>query len=190
MTEVPQTSIMDELTEAARGFVALVTGNRQAASYFDFSQRGLIGSFIALIVAAAINAYGPALFGMAGPPGVATYSIILAGCLFALQLGVIHFVLRQMGRLDGFLPYLVADNWIGFFISLLTLLMLVVLRAGEFGLLVVGILAIVLEVNIARLIVTLAPMQVVMFIGAQIGAQLLGVLILGAFLPGASAPAV
>lgn len=187
---MPQTSLMDEMTEAARGFVALVTGNRQAASHFDFSDRGLIGSFIALIAAAALNAFGPGLFGVAGPPGAATYSIILAGALFAIQLGVIHFVLRQMGRLDGFLPYLVADNWIGFFISLLTLLFLVVLRAGDFGLLIVGILAIVLEVNIARLIVTLAPMQVVLFIGAQIGAQLVGVLILGAFLPGAAAPAV
>jgi len=178
------------MTQAAQGFVALITGNRGAASYFDFSQRGLIGSFIALLLAAAINAFAPGLFGMPGPPGAATYSIILAGALFAVQVGVIHLVLRQMGRLDGFLPYLVADNWVGLFISLLTLLMLVVLRAGDFGILLVGLLAIVVEVNIARLIVTLAPMQVVLFIGAQIAAQLVGVLLLGTFLPSAPPPAV
>jgi len=184
------TSITQELAAAARGFIALVTGNRSAAGHFDFSQRGLVGSFIALIVASVLTAYGPGVLGVPAEPGTATRSIILGASLFVLQLGVVYFVLKQMNRLDGFIPYLVADNWISLFIAVLTVLVLRLIGAGDFTLLAIGILAIVVEVNIARLIVTLAPMQIVIFIGAQFAAQFLGVLVLASMLPGATAPAV
>lgn len=187
---LPQpTSITQELAAAARGFAALLTGNRHAADHFDFSQRGLVGSFIALILASAITAFGPGLLGVAAEPGTATRSIILGAALFLLQIGVVYFVLRQMGRLDGFIPYLVADNWASLFIALLTVLVLRLIGAGDFTLLAIGLIAIIIEVNIARVIVTLAPMQIVIFIGAQFAAQFLGVLILASLIPGATAPA-
>ncbi|GLQ53226.1 hypothetical protein [Devosia nitrariae] len=184
------TSITQELAAAARGFVALVTGNRHAADHFDFSQRGLVGSFIALILASVITAFGPGLLGVPSEPGTATRSIFLGASLFVLQMGVVYFVLRQMGRLDGFIPYLVADNWVSLFIALLTVLVLRLIGAGDFTLLAIGLVAIIIEINIARVIVTLAPMQIVIFIGAQFAAQFLGVLILASMIPGATAPAV
>jgi hypothetical protein len=180
-----QSSITDELLAAARGFVALLTGNRQAASYFDFSQRGLLGSFIALIIASTITAFGPTVLGVPSEPGAATRSMILGIVLFGMQMGVIYLLLRALSRLDGFVPYLVADNWISLFVAVLTVAGLSLFGASDVVLLVIGLVAIVLEVNIARLIVTLAPMQVVMFILAQFAAQFAGVMLLAGFIPGA-----
>ena len=40
---------------AGRGVIGLLTGDRQAGSYFDLSNRGLAGSFIALLLITALN---------------------------------------------------------------------------------------------------------------------------------------
>lgn len=185
-----QTStITEELADAGRGFIALLTGNRGAASHFDFSRRGLAGSFVALLIAGVITAYGPLLLGTPGGPGAATRAIVLSAALFGLQIGVIYAVLRAFGRLDGFVPYLVADNWISLFVAILTVLGIGLIGASDVVLLVIGLVAIIVEVNIARLIVTLAPLQIVMFIGAQFAAQFAGVVLLAGLLPGGAAPA-
>src|SRR5690606_17632895 len=62
-----QTTILQELTAAGRGLLALVTGDRKAATYFDFSQRGLAGSFIAFLTVTGLNAALPVLLGYSGP---------------------------------------------------------------------------------------------------------------------------
>jgi len=178
---LPQSSptILEEARDAARGAWALVLGRQDAARYFDFSMRGVVGSFIALVVAVAVNVYGPMLFGVAAPRGVATSMALLSALLFALQIGAAYLVLQVMGRLDGFMPYLVADNWVNFFVSLIGAATIVVLGGSDVMLLAMGVLAIVIEVNIARRIVTLAPMQVVIFIVAQLAANFVGLLLLG-----------
>ena len=42
---------------------ACSSGDRQAGSYFDLSQRGLVGSFIALLLVTALNAVLPIILG-------------------------------------------------------------------------------------------------------------------------------
>ena len=64
-------------------------------------------------------------------------------------------MLRQIGRLDGLVPYLVADNWATFFITIVSTLLTLVGIGDEFAIIALGILVIIVEVNIARLIVTL-----------------------------------
>ena len=59
-----QTTLLEEMSAAARGCIALLMGDRKAASYFDFSQRGLAGSFVAFLVATLLNALSPLLFGI------------------------------------------------------------------------------------------------------------------------------
>lgn len=176
-------TFLDELANAARGCFALLTGNRQAATYFDFGQRGLVGSIIAFLIASALGAFGSQLLGMPSPPGAATQALILGGVLFLLQLGVCYLVLRQMGRLDGFIPFLVADNWATFFTSILSLLLIVFGGPGDVVIIAIGLVVIIVEVNIARLIVTLAPLQIAIFIIAQVVASALGLLLLGGMLP-------
>lgn len=186
---MPQSStFLQEATDAARGALALVLGRADAARYFDFSPRGVIGSLIALVLAVAVSVFGPQLLGVAAPAGAASSMAILSVLLFALQLGAAYVVLQMMGRLDGFMPYLVADNWVNFFVSLVGALSIVLFGGSDVMLLVVGIISIVVEVNIARRIVTLAPMQIVFFIVAQIVAQLIGLLVLGGLLLQAMGP--
>lgn len=182
MPQTP-TTFFDELTQAARGFGALITGNRQAASYFDFSQRGLIGSLIALVIACTVTAFGPQLVG-AGEGGSATRALLLDGLFYLLQIGVGYIVLRQLGREDGFVPFLVADNWATFFTSILSLVVMIVGIPAEVVLLAMGLLVLIVEINIARLIVTLSPLQVAMFIVAQLVGSAVGLMILLAIMPG------
>ncbi|MET3898762.1 hypothetical protein ABIB57_002714 [Devosia sp. UYZn731] len=172
-------TFLDELVDAARGCFALLTGNRQAPTHFDFSQRGLIGSFIAFVVASALGAFGPQLFGVPSAPGAATQAVILGGMLFVIQFAVSYLVLRQMGRLDGFVPFLVADNWATFFTSILSLGLLLSGLPADVVIIAIGIVVIIVEINIARLIVTLPPLQIAMFIVAQLVGSGIGLLLLG-----------
>ena len=178
-------TFFDELVNAARGCFALLTGDRQAATYFDFSQRGLVGSIIAFVIASALGAFGAQLFGVPSPPGAATQAMIQGGILFAIQLGVSYLVLRQMGRLDGFVPFLVADNWATFFTSILALVLVMLGGPATIVIVAIGIVVVIVEINIARLIVTLAPGQIAIFIVAQLAASVIALVLLGGGLPAA-----
>jgi hypothetical protein len=178
-----QPTLLDELVAAGRGVMALVIGDRTAPQWFDFSRRGLAGSFIALLVAQAISAYGPLLFGLQPAPGMITRGLVMVAVLFAAQVGCSALLLRQIGRLDGLVPYLVADNWATVFITVLSAILTQMGFAGDFALFAVGILVIVVEINIARIVVTLSAMQIVMFIVAQLVGVVLGLLVLGAVFP-------
>jgi hypothetical protein len=166
----PTTTFLDELTAAARGCAALVMGRREAASFFDFSQRGLVGSLIATLVAIALAGFGPVLLGVPVPAGAATQSIIVNFVLFLAQAATAFLALRQMGRQDGFMPYLVASNWVTLASAIMLLLSTLLGPPGIVVLLFVAIFAIVTFINIGRFIVTLKPMQIgVVFISQAVG---------------------
>ena len=166
---------------AGRGVISLLVGDRQAGSYFDFSRRGLAGSFIALLLITALNAILPIILGNEAES--ITRNVVMVVLLFVLQLGCSAIVLRQIGRLDGLVPYLVADNWATFF---LTLVMSAIAAAGftsDFTLVVLAVVVIFVEVNIARLIVTLPPLQIAMFIIAQLVGVTIGLGLIGILFP-------
>jgi len=178
------TTIIEELIAAARGVAALVIGDRRAGGYFDFSLRGLAGSFIAFLTATAFSAYLPTVTGNASDAGVPTSRLlVMAVFLFAMQLGFSALLLRQLQRFDAFVPYLVADNWATFFVTAISGLFGVFGLSGDPVLLVVGVLVLVIEVNIARLILTLKPWQIVMFLVTQLVAVSIGLVIIGAVFP-------
>ncbi|MDB5561964.1 MAG: hypothetical protein JWN11_1382 [Hyphomicrobiales bacterium] len=188
MSDHPST-FLDELTRAARGCVALLVGDKRAAGYFDFSQRGLAGSFIAFLLATAFSAYLPDLL-HAPNGGLPTWkALLVAALLFALQIGFSALALRQIKRLDGLVPYLVADNWSSFFISIGSSLLAAFGFGGDFGIIIVGLLVLVLEINIARIIVTLSPWQIAMFLVARVVGVSIGLVIFGMFFPIFSAAA-
>jgi hypothetical protein len=166
----PTTTFLDELMAAARGCVALLIGNRQAPSYFDFSQRGLIGSLIAVTIAIDLAGFGPRLTGIDLPPGAATQSIIVNAALFVAQALTAFVALRQMGRQDGFIPYLVASNWVTLASALLLLASTLLGPAGVSILVRVVILALATFINIGRFIVTLTALQIgILFISQAVG---------------------
>ncbi len=171
------------MNAAARGVWALLIGNRRAADHFDFSQRGLAGSFIAFLTVAAVQAVLPSLLGVTGPEASVFRGMGMIAILFALQVGFSAIVLRQLKRLDGFVPYLVADNWATFFITVASTVMMLFGLTGEIAIIVIGILVIIIEINIARLIVTLPPLQIAMFLVAQLVGVSIGLLIVGVLFP-------
>ena len=173
----------EEAVNAIRGSIALVTGKRDASTHFDFSQRGLVGSMIAVLIAMLLAGFGPMLLGLATPQGAATQSIVVNGVLFVAQAAMAYIVLRQMGRQDGFIPYLVASNWVTLLSAVLLLISTLFGEAGLILLLGIAIVAILTFINIGRFIVTLAPLQIgLLFISQAVGVFLaLGVVAL--FLP-------
>ena len=60
MPDTP-TRFVDKALSAGRGVLALVVGDRKAPQYFDLSQRGLVGSFIALLAVTLLSVALPAL---------------------------------------------------------------------------------------------------------------------------------
>lgn len=183
----PQSPFFEEAANAIRGCIALVMGRRDASTYFDFSQRGLVGSLIAVLAGMMLAGFGPLLLGFAVPPGAATQSIIVNAVLFVAQALMAMIVLRQMGRQDGFIPYLVASNWVTLVSAVLLLLSTMFGEAGLVVLLAVAIVAILTFVNIGRFIVTLSGLQIgLLFISQAVGVFLaLGLVAM--FLP---APAI
>ncbi len=171
----------EELMAAGRGVLALLVGNRQAGSYFDLSTRGLAGSFIALILVTVLNASMPTIMGVENDS--ITRSILIVTILFVMQLGFAVIVLRQVKRQDGFLPYLVADNWATFFLTLISTALVAAGLANDFTLIMLGIVVIVIEVNIARLIVTLTPLQIAMFLIAQMVGVSIGLVLVAFMFP-------
>ena len=176
-------SIIDELTSAARGVVALIVGDRNAPSYFDFSERGLAGSFIAFLAITLANAALPVLFGFGGTSASIFRSVAMVAILFVFQVGFSAIVLKQLRRLDGLIPYLVADNWATFFITLGSTLLALIGISGDLALVAIGILVIIVEINIARLIVTLSPLQIAMFLIAQLVGVSVGLIVVGMLFP-------
>lgn len=183
----PTTTFLDELMSAARGCVALLLGRREAASFFDFSQRGLVGSLIATIVGIGLAGFGPVLTGVPLPAGAATQSVIVNFVLFVAQAATAYVALRQMGRQDGFIPYLVASNWVTLASAILLLLSTLLGPAGIMILVLVVILALATFINIGRFIVTLTGLQIgILFISQAVGVFL--ALAVVAVLLGAPAP--
>ena len=178
-----QTTLLEEMSAAARGCIALLMGDRKAPGYFDFSQRGLAGSFVAFLVATLLSALSPLMFGIETPPGTLTRGLLLVAVLFAAQIGFSALVLRQIGRLDGLVPYLVADNWATFYITIISTLLSLAGVGDEFAIIALGILVIVVEINIARLIVTLPGLQIAMFLIAQLVGVSIVLLLMSVFWP-------
>lgn len=193
----PTTTFLDEFIGAVRGSIALLVGNRQASSYFDFRQRGLVGSFIALVLSLAIQAFGPQLIGIPTPRGIAMGVVILGVLVMASQYGIARLVLRQLGRADGFIPFVVVQNWATLLQSGLAMTVIAVfgqpiaidaggevaqLTSGSIPFVILGIMALVISVNLARLILTLRPLHVALFVAAQLGTALVTQSIFGAIL--------
>jgi len=178
---LPHSTFIEEMMAAGRGVLGLFVGNRQAGSYFDFSMRGLAGSFIALLLVTVLNAAMPTIMG--AEDDSITRAIVIVAILFALQVGFSVIALRQLKRMDGLVPYIVADNWATFFLTLISTALVAAGLANDFTLIVLGIIVILIEVNIARLIVTLSPIQIAMFLIAQLVGVSIGLLLVGFLFP-------
>ena len=178
-----------ELLAAGRGVVALIVGDRRAPSWFDLSQRGVVGSFVALLAVTFVSALVPLVLPDVSPNYSISRSTLMAVILFAFQIAFAVIVLRQIKRRDGLVPYLVADNWASVYISVGQLLLSLIGIEGDLPFFALAILVIVVEINIGRLIVKLTPLQIAMFMIAQLVGVSIALLIIGLVFPSSAAAA-
>lgn len=176
-------SFIEELVKAGRGVVALIVGDRKAPQYFDFSRRGLYGSFIAILVVMGFETVLPMLMGMSGPGGSIFRAVAMVAILFGFSIAAAALVLRQLKRLDGLVPYVTVVNWANFFVGVATSALVIFGFPGDIVLIVGVLVGLVIQINIARLIVTLSPLQIAMFLVAQFVGVLVGLLLVGILLP-------
>ncbi|MDF2982722.1 MAG: hypothetical protein K0Q69_2494 [Devosia sp.] len=175
--------IWNEVASAARGVVALVIGDRRANGYFDFSDRGLVGSFIAFLVVALLNTAVPLLLGVPGTSGTVFRAIATVIIVLALQIGAAALVLRQLKRPDALVPYIVVDNWATFYLTIATTLLGLVGAGGELMFIATGIVIIIIMINIARLILTLTPWQIASFLVVQLVSGVIALFVVSAVFP-------
>lgn len=171
-------TLIEEMITAGRGVVALIAGRRNAPSYFNLTMVGLVGSFIAFAITAGINTHAAQLIvdmvaieefqlpPEAAPAGwLALLAIVIT---YAIKMGFAALALNWMKRLDGFVPFLIASNWVDFFTIVVGLALSLLGLAGS-GVVTMGfiLVAFLAHINVARLIVTLRPMQIVFFLVTQ-----------------------
>lgn len=179
-------TFIDEARNAALGVWALVLGRQDASLHFDFSQRGLVGSFIALVVSLGVSALGPSPIEMAGASSPGLSIVILTLVVLGAQFGVVYLVLRLLGRTDSFVPFMVAYNWSTLFQALIGVAVIIVLgppmavsddglaelTSGSLPYFALSIAVLVVWINLGRLILTLRPLHVVIFIATLLGSTL------------------
>jgi hypothetical protein len=100
-----------------------------------------------------------------------------------MQVGFSAIVLFQVKRLDGFVPYLTADNWASVYVTIGSTALSLMGVSDEFLSVPIAVLVIVIAVNIGRLIVRLEPLQVAMFVIAQMVGAVVGSFVLSLFVP-------
>jgi hypothetical protein len=180
---VKQQNFIEEMMAAGRGVFAILVGNRKAGDYFSFDYRGLAGAIIALTLSVAIYSALPFLLGLSAP-GEFSRIFLFSAANEAIQFGFAAIVLRQLGRMDGFLAYVVASSWSTFFANAIIIAITAAGMPADFLALPLGIVAIVLIANIARLIVGLTALQIAMLIIAQLVSVVVGIVLFGFLLPG------
>ena len=176
-----QSTFLEELMAAGRGVFGLLIGDKKAGGYFDFSRRGLYGSFIALVLVLALGAFLPLI--LSSEHDSAATSMVQLVVLYVGQVGFATIVLRQIKRMDALVPYLVGYNWLSFFVTLILAALNAAGIDGSYVIIVIGIAAIVLEVNVARILMTLSPLQIAMLLIAEIVGVALAALLLTLIFP-------
>lgn len=176
-------SFPDAMRAALVGVGAIITGKRDAITHFDLSRAGLVDSIIALLISTGISAALPLLLGSPGARGAAFEVVFSVALLLAAQISASAIVLKQLNMQDRLLAYIIADNWASFYATLGMLALTIIGVPQMILLLPAFILVVTIEINVARLIVGLRPMQVAMFIASHLIAGLLGLLILMSIFP-------
>jgi len=97
-----QSTFLEELMAAGRGVIGLLIGDRRSGSYFDLSQRGLAGSFIAFLAVTGLNAVLPVILGMIPHP----YYYVGRPFVLASPLEQIAIDYRRLASVDELLATL------------------------------------------------------------------------------------
>lgn len=176
-------TLQQETVSAAQGSWRILIGRRDALSYFETDQRGLVSSFIALFVSIAVTLTTTALM-HSGASAVSSFSLIFTNLILYTSLVAASWVvLKVLGKADRFVPFLAVDNWLNAFISVILALTTFVGLTGDtvmFAAIIAGLAA---RINNARIVVGLNVSQIILLMVAQVVGVVVGLGVLGLFLP-------
>lgn len=201
MTAASRSSLFQEAGLALGGTWRLLLGRTEARAYFDFSQRGLAGSFIPLVLATVVLV-GFIGAGSAGQTGIsAAMQIFILGAIATLRLSALRVILPRLDALHAFRPYMVASNWASAIlfvaivgITLGTVFVAALILGPASGPTLVGLVLtlwgavaialLVIEVNILRIVAALGATEIALALAAQLFAILAGFYLIGQFFQG------
>lgn len=126
-----QTSLNTEARMAFRGTLALLRARQDAGGYFDPSLRGLVGSFIGLVIATGLMIAFFSLGASVSEAGASPFHMLVTDvAAYGAQTGVGWVMLGMFGARERFIHYLCADNWIS---ALIVFALVVGSLAATFG---------------------------------------------------------
>lgn len=159
-------SLLLEARAALRGVLALLVGDRTAASYFDLTLTGLVGSFIALATALLVMSV-PRLLLSGGAGDSLTLDLLISMGIYGVAIGTTAAFLRLVRRREALVPIMATQNWSAAFLNVL--LLVVVLVGGLIPGIAVLLVGFVISINILRLIGGLRAGQIVGLFAFQFG---------------------
>jgi hypothetical protein len=176
---------IDEVTQAARGCLAVLRGDRDAPEYFDLTLHGLTGSLIALLVATGVQVHVP----MPETDSAAVLSpfgeLLFAITVIAMWFGALYGFLRLIGMGERLVPYIVIHNWGSFYASILLIALMLAGFTGLAAPFVVGAVSLYFSLRAAWLVISPRWSSIAVVAGAQLAATVLAVLLLSTLLPAA-----
>lgn len=200
MSAASQSSLFQEAGWALGGTWRLLMGREEARAYFDFSQRGLAGSFIPLVLA-TVGLVGFIGLGAAETGVSAATQIFILGAIAVLRFSALRVALPRFGALHAFRPSMVASNWAP--AILFAAIVPVTFAAAFIGALVLGPASgstlvsfvlmlwaamalglVVIEVNILRIVARLRAPEIVLALAAQLFAILFGLYLISRLFQG------
>lgn len=193
-------TLFEEAGSALAGTWLLLAGRGEARGYFDFSQRGLAGSFIPLVLACVtlVTFLG---MGPADQSISAAMQVFVLGAIATLRYSALRVILPPLGASDAFRPYMVASNWasaiavaavmvLTFGVAFVAALILGP-TSGEtlVGLVLalwvaVAIAIVVIEINILRIVAGLGAGEIILALAVQLLAVLTGFALIGRLVQG------
>lgn len=200
MSVARHSTLVQEAGWAMGGTWRLLLGRGEARSYFDFSQRGLAGSFIPLVLASVVFVVFIGM-GPAGHSVSAAMQIFILGAIATLRFSALRVILPRLDALHAFRPYMVASNWA----SAIAIAAVMVLTFGVVfvaalilgpssgetlvGLVLalwagVAVAVMVIEINILRIVAGLGVAEIVLALAAQLFAILAGFYLIGQIVQG------
>lgn len=167
---------LEEMVDAARGIYALIRGEKEKLGYFNFSQSGLVGSFIAVFIGLILQELfagsGPEEFQVPAWANLLSYAI-----LYATPFIVAYGFLGIIGERDRMRGYIVVNNWASFFFTLIIVAIFIFQLLASVGYFVIVVLTIIIFWRTARIILGFSVPQTIIFFVATVMGVLVAAMI-------------
>lgn len=178
----PSTTFLQEAITAAQGSWRLLIGRRDAPAYFDVGLQGLVSSFVALFASIGLTLATTALVHPGGD--ITSFALVITNAvLYATLVAASWAVLRALGKVDKFVPFIAVDNWLNAYISIVMAIVGLFGAGGDVVMFIAVVAGLAARINNARLIAELSVGQIIMLMAAQVVGVLAGMTFLGLFIP-------